>query len=272
MRRDQKVSRVGRRRRQKCLISVGFGLWIFAACLGGGWRSRDGGTRARRAGNRRRDGQIVRFGARRIRDRRVDRARSTRIRGVNFPRARVRRGVAGASALAVDGWVSGARTSAVFDGWILSNSTTRPPLSPVARCSPVLSNSTALIMSAALAIGDRDGASGQSPRVGYRGLSGKSDIVVMRVASRGWRWMFARSCSPSCTSSPGVRSPNTWLKFQSSCPRGSLAAAIVPRPRLSPTLSPHPPPFAVAHSSADVAPRACFFPATGPRRNGTHRR
>ena len=63
--------------------------------------------------------------------------------------------------MAVDGWVSGARTSAVFDGWILSNSTTRPPLSPVARCSPVLSNSTALIMSAALAIGDRDGASGQ---------------------------------------------------------------------------------------------------------------
>ena len=87
---------MGRRRRQKCLISVGFGLWIFAACLGGGWRSRDGGTRARRAGNRRRDGQIVRFGARWIRDRRVDRARSTRIRGANFLRARVRRVVAGA--------------------------------------------------------------------------------------------------------------------------------------------------------------------------------
>ena len=96
--------------------------------------------------------------------------------------------------------------------------------------------------------------------------------LSMRVASRGWRWMFARSCSPSCTSSPGVRSPNTWLKFQSSCPRGSLAAAIVPRPSLSPTLSPPPPPFAVAHASADVAPRASFFPATGPRRNGTHRR
>ena len=74
-------------------------------------------------------------------------------------------------------WVSGARTSAAFDGWILSNSTTRPPLSPVARCSPVLSNSTALIMSAAFAIGDWDEASGQRPRVGYRGLRGKSDIV-----------------------------------------------------------------------------------------------
>lgn len=113
--------------------------------------------------------------ARRIRDRRV--ARSVRIRGVNFPRARVRRGVAGTSALAVRRWVSGARTSAAFDGWILSNSTTRPPLSPVARCSPVLSNSTALIMSAAFAIGDWDEALGQRPRVGYRGLRGKSDIV-----------------------------------------------------------------------------------------------
>ena len=184
MRRDQKTRRARCRRGQKVSSASGLVVgWIFAACLGGGWRSRDGGTRARRAGNRRRDGQIVRFGARRIRDRRVDRARSTRIRGVNFPRARVRRGVAGTSALSVRRWVSGARTSAVFDGWILSNSTTRPPLSPVARCSPVLSNSTALIMSAALAIGDRDGASGQSSRVGYRGLRGKSDIVdACRVA------------------------------------------------------------------------------------------
>ncbi len=193
MRRDQKVWRAGRRRGQKSL-SVGFGDWIFAACLGGRWRGRDEGGRARRAGNRRRDGQIVRFGARWIRDRRVDRARSTRIRGANFLRARVRRVVAGARASAADGWVSGARTSAAFDGWILSNSTTRPPLSPVARCSPVLSNSTALIMSAAFAIGDWDGASGQRPRVGYREPSGKSDIVdACRVAGGGGGCSRARA-------------------------------------------------------------------------------
>jgi len=227
LRRDQKARRARCRRDQKVLFHQRR-VWSWDGFLrrvsvegGGAGVARDARAARGEPATRRADrpGRV----ARRIRDRRA--ARSVRIRGVNFPRARVRRGVAGTSALSVRRWVSGARTSAAFDGWILSNSTTRPPLSPVARCSPVLSNSTALIMSA------------------------------------------------SCTSSPGVRSPNTWLKFQSSCPRGSLAAAIVPRPQLSPTLSPPPATLRVAHSSADVAPRrACFFPATGPRRNGTRRR
>ena len=185
MRRDQKARRARCRRDQKVLFHQRR-VWSWDGFLrrvsvegGGAGVARDARAARGEPATRRADrpGRV----ARRIRDRRA--ARSVRIRGVNFPRARVRRGVAGTSALSVRRWVSGARTSAAFDGWILSNSTTRPPLSPVARCSPVLSNSTALIMSAAFAIGDWDEASGQRPRVGYRGLRGKSDIVdACRVA------------------------------------------------------------------------------------------
>jgi hypothetical protein len=108
-----------------------------------------------------------------------------------------------------------------------SNSTTRPPRSPVARCSPLLSNSTAEIMSASHRVHAPShhtrsrqnrrltGSTRENCEVGGRGYG--------TGACDGAEWAGGAAAPPSCTSSPGVRSPNTWLKFQSSAPAGSLA-------------------------------------------------
>ena len=204
--------------------------------------SGDGGPRAVGAGDWRGGAKIARAGSRAsTRDRRIDRPRS-HASVASSPTARVfeRTPIARVRVLTVGKSIGSAvaRTSAAFEGCIRSNSTTRPPLSPVARCSPVLSNSTALIMSA---VGDQ-GGTGVGRSASVIAAAWKSDI------RRGCRvgWVRARVSlslsrySPSCTSSPGVRSPNTWLKFQSSCPRGSLAAAISPAPQPYPLSLPHP--------------------------------
>ena len=230
--------------------------------------SGDGGPRAVGAGDWRGGAKIARAGSRAsTRDRRIDRPRS-HASVASSPTARVfeRTPIARVRVLTVGKSIGSAvaRTSAAFEGCIRSNSTTRPPLSPVARCSPVLSNSTALIMSA---VGDR-GRTGVGRSASVIAAAWKSDIHRgCRVGWVGARVSLSLACySPSCTSSPGVRSPNTWLKFQSSCPRGSLAAAISPAPQPYPTLSP----TLCAGSSAKIA-EGLLFPGASRRRNGTRR-
>ena len=230
--------------------------------------SGDGGPRAVGAGDWRGGAKIARAGSRAsTRDRRIDRPRS-HASVASSPTARVfeRTPIARVRVLTVGKSIGSAvaRTSAAFEGCIRSNSTTRPPLSPVARCSPVLSNSTALIMSA---VGDR-GRTGVGRSASVIAAAWKSDI------HRGCRvgWVGARvSLSLVLLTVLHLLAGRALAEHLAEVPiqlpeglaRGRhLARASALPHSLSPTLC--------AGSSAKIA-EGLLFPGASRRRNGTRR-
>ena len=161
------------------------------------------------------------------------------------------------------------------DAAMRSNSTTRPPWSPVARKSPEWSNSTAEMMSAAGRQGgqreqrqQRNTSGGGNRRGtlaaaagGRRGGAGPDRGLGARPAA--WRPPGAPR-SPSCTSSPGDRSPNTWLKCHCSGGASSSPWSMARGPAA------RPPARAVIHASRAVR-AGCGFdchPGAGGRGSG----
>ncbi len=187
-----------------------------------------------------------------------------------------------------------------------SNSTTRPPRSPVASCAPVASNSTAEMMSAAGAGGadasahratahnvapGRAGsihvsapqnspharqaalrhaaASAQAPAARRVRVAAPARTSTRLAAARGQlaagpirAGVLRERRAPSWTSSPGVRSPNTWPKRQSS----AAAPAAAPPPPDGPASAS----IAQAHGPRGAAPlsASCSCPQRpgGPSR------
>ena len=227
--------------------------------------SGDGGPRAVGAGDWRGGAKIARAGSRAsTRDRRIDRPRS-HASVASSPTARVFERTPIARRVLTVGKSIGsavARTSAAFEGCIRSNSTTRPPLSPVARCSPVLSNSTALIMSA---VGDQ-GGTGVGRSASVIAAAWKSDIHRgCRVGWVGARVSLSLVLLTVLHLLAGRALAEHLAEVPIQLPEGLARGRHLARASALPTLSPPP----SAQAPQRRLPRACFFPArldavTGP--------
>ena len=251
--------RVWKAKKFLVVASRGFAAWL--VCVSG-----DGGTRAVGAGDWRAGAKIARGGSRAsTRDRRIDRPRS-HASAASSPTARVfeRTPIARVRVLTVGKSIGSAvaRTSAAFEGCIRSNSTTRPPLSPVARCSPVLSNSTALIMSA---VGDR-GRTGVGRSASVIAAAWKSDIHRgCRVGWVGARVSLSLVLLTVLHLLAGRALAEHLAEVPIQLPEGLARGRHLARASALPTLSPPP----SAQAPQRRLPRACFFPArldavTGP--------